>query len=142
MGELIQNRTNGADGSTFSDLTGRDIGRYHIQKRLGRGGLTTVYQAYDMVDDFPVAIKVLLHSADEKVYNRFRYEAQTAAKLHHPHIVRTLRVGVATGSDTAYIAMELVEGEDLAAFLASRRRLTAEESCLLLTPIEIGRAHV
>jgi len=141
VGELIQNRTNDADGSAFGDLTGRDIGRYHIQKRLGRGGLTTVYQAYDMVDDFPVAIKVLLHSADEKVYNRFRYEAQTAAKLHHPHIVRTLRVGVATGSETAYIAMELVEGEDLAAFLASRRRLTAEESCLLLTPIATALAY-
>jgi len=141
VGEIIQNHSDTGDGSGFIDLTGRDIGRYHIQKRLGRGGLTTVYQAYDMVDDFPVALKILLNGADEKVYNRFRYEAQTAAKLQHPHIVRTLRVGVATSSDTAYIAMELVEGEDLAALLANRRRLSAEESCLLLAPIAEALAY-
>ncbi|MEZ4734692.1 MAG: protein kinase [Caldilineaceae bacterium] len=141
MGEIIQNPSDTGDGSGFIDLTGRDIGRYHIQKRLGRGGLTTVYQAYDMVDDFPVALKILLNGADEKVYNRFRYEAQTAAKLQHPHIVRTLRVGVATNSDTAYIAMELVEGEDLAALLANRRRLSAEEGCLLLAPIAEALAY-
>ncbi len=141
MGELIQNPGDATGGLGFVDLIGREIGRYHIQKRLGRGGLTTVYQAYDMVDDFPVALKVLLHRADEKVYNRFRYEAQTAAKLQHPHIVRTLRVGVAAGSDTAYIAMELVEGEDLAALLATRRRLAAEESALLLAPIARALAY-
>lgn len=141
MGEIIQNPGDATGGLGFVDLIGREIGRYHIQKRLGRGGLTTVYQAYDMVDDFPVALKVLLHSADEKVYNRFRYEAQTAAKLQHPHIVRTLRVGVATGSDTAYIAMELVEGEDLATLLSTRRRLAAEESALLLAPIAHALAY-
>lgn len=141
MGELIQNQADATDGAGIRDLTGREIGRYHIQKRLGRSGITTVYQAYDMVDGFPVALKILLHSTDEKVYNRFRYEAQTAAKLQHPHIVRTLRVGVATGSDSAYIAMELVEGEDLSALLASRRRLAAEESCLLLAPIAQALAY-
>ena len=81
MGEVNQNQSDATDGSGFRDLTGREIGRYHIQKRLGRGGLTTVYQAYDIVDGIPVALKVLLHNTDEKVYNRFRYEAQTAAKL-------------------------------------------------------------
>lgn len=141
MGEINQNQSDAADGSGFRDLTGREIGRYHIQKRLGRGGLTTVYQAYDIVDGLPVALKVLLHNTDEKVYNRFRYEAQTAAKLQHPHIVRTLRVGMANGDDSAYIAMELVEGEDLSALLASRRRLTAEESSLLLAPIAEALAY-
>ncbi len=141
MGELIQDPGDANGGLGFVELIGHEIGRYHIQKRLGRGGLTTVYQAYDMVDDFPVALKVLLHRADEKVYNRFRYEAQTAAKLQHPHIVRTLRVGVAAGSDTAYIAMELVEGGDLAALLATRRRLAAEESAMLLAPIAQALAY-
>lgn len=141
MGGISQNHAELNDGPGFIDLTGHEIGRYHIQKRLGRGGLTTVYQAYDTVDDFPVALKVLHHGADERVYNRFRYEAQTAAKLQHPHIVRTLRVGVAAGRDTAYIAMELVEGEDLAALLASHRRLSAEDSCLLLAPIAEALAY-
>lgn len=141
MGEINQNPNDATDGAGFRDLTGRELGRYHIQKRLGRGGLTTVYQAYDIVDGIPVALKVLLHNSDEKVYNRFRYEAQTAAKLHHPHIVRTLRVGIASGNDSAYIAMELVEGEDLSALLSTRRRLTAEESSLLLAPIAEALAY-
>lgn len=125
----------------FLDLTGREIGRYRIQQRLGHSGITTVYQAYDNVDDIPVALKVLLHGTDAKLYNRFRQEAQTAAKLHHPHIVRTLRVGVTPRSDIAYIAMELVEGEDLAALLSMRRRLSPEESCLLLEPIARALAY-
>ncbi len=143
VGELeIRSSADEADREPgFLDLTGREIGRYRIQQRLGRSGVTTVYQAYDIVDDVPVALKVLLHGSDAKLYNRFRQEAQTAAKLHHPHIVRTLRVGVTPSSDTAYIAMELVEGEDLAALLSTRRRISAEESCLLLEPIARALAY-
>lgn len=143
MGEL-EIRSSVDDGGHepgFLNLTGRDIGRYRIQQRLGRGGVTTVYQAYDTVDGFAVALKVLLHGNDEKLYNRFRHEAQTAARLLHPNIVRTLRVGVTPGADTAYIAMELVEGEDLAAMLAVRRRLSPEDSCRLLEPIARALAY-
>lgn len=125
----------------FLNLTGREIGRYRIQQRLGRGGVTTVYQAYDTVAGFAVALKILLHGNDEKLYNRFRHEAQTAARLIHPNIVRTLRVGVTPGTDTAYIAMELVEGEDLAAMLAVRRRLSPEDSCRLLEPVARALAY-
>ncbi|MCB0111813.1 MAG: hypothetical protein KDE53_38075, partial [Caldilineaceae bacterium] len=78
MGELeIRSSTDEAHREPgFLDLTGREIGRYRIQQRLGRGGVTTVYQAYDSVDDMPVALKVLLHGSDTKLYNRFRQEAQ------------------------------------------------------------------
>lgn len=143
MGELeIRSSVDeGGHEPGFLNLTGRDIGRYRIQQRLGRGGVTTVYQAYDTVDGFAVALKVLLHGNDEKLYNRFRHEAQTAARLLHPNIVRTLRVGVTPGADTAYIAMELVEGEDLAAMLAVRRRLSPEDSCRLLEPIARALAY-
>ncbi len=137
MGEL-EIRSSADEGGRepgFLNLTGRELGRYRIQQRLGRGGVTTVYQAYDTVDGFAVALKILLHGNDEKLYNRFRHEAQTAARLLHPNIVRTLRVGVTPGADTAYIAMELVEGEDLAAMLAIRRRFSPEDSCRLLEPI-------
>ena len=143
MGEL--EIRSGADESPrepgFLNLTGREIGRYRIQQRLGRGGVTTVYQAYDTVAGFAVALKILLHGNDEKLYNRFRHEAQTAARLIHPNIVRTLRVGVTPGTDTAYIAMELVEGEDLAAMLAVRRRLSPEDSCRLLEPVARALAY-
>lgn len=129
------NHTDAPDASVQVDWTGRQIGRYLIQKSLGRGGIATVYQAYDTVQGISVALKVLAPGGDAKVINRFRREAMTAASLRHPHIVRTLQVSIAPQSDIAYIAMELVEGEDLAAFLAKRRRLTPEEAATLLVPV-------
>ena len=90
MGEL--EIRSGADESPrepgFLNLTGREIGRYRIQQRLGRGGVTTVYQAYDTVAGFAVALKILLHGNDEKLYNRFRHEAQTAVPRFARHMYR------------------------------------------------------
>ena len=114
----------------FLDLTGREIGRYRIQQRLGRSGVTTVYQAYDMVDDVPVALKVLLHGSDAKLYNRFRQEAQTAAKLHHPHIVSIFDVGEVSGSP--YFVMARCAGGSVASVLASQGSLTAGHSVNVL----------
>lgn len=122
-------------GAGLADLTGRQIGRYVVGRRLGSGGVATVYQAYDQVQGQTVALKLLLPSADEKSYGRFRREALTAGALRHPHIVRILQVGSAPQGEIAYIAMELVEGLSLGDLLTERRRLRAGESCALLVPI-------
>ena len=90
-------------------LTGRQIGRYLVGDRLGRGGAASVYRAYDQIQERTVALKILSNGADDAVRSRFQLEARTAASLRHPHIVQTLQVGNATGDGTAYIAMELVE---------------------------------
>ncbi len=125
----------GPPGVGLLDLTGRQIGRYLIGQRLGSGGVATVYRAFDQVQGQTVALKVLLPSADEKSYTRFRREALTAGALRHPNIVRILQVGTAPHGEVAYIAMELVEGESLADLLSQRRSLTAAEACALLAPI-------
>lgn len=122
-------------GAGLADLTGRQIGRYVVGRRLGSGGVATVYQAYDQVQGQTVALKLLLPSADEKSYGRFRREALTAGALRHPHIVRIMQVGNAPQGEIAYIAMELVEGLSLGDLLTERRRLRAGESCALLVPI-------
>ncbi len=126
---------NELSGAGLAELTGRQIGRYLIGRRLGSGGVATVYQAYDQVQGQTVALKVLAPSADEKSYGRFRREALTAGALRHPHIVRILQVGSAPLGEIAYIAMELVEGESLADLLAVRRTLSLRDSCGLLAPI-------
>jgi len=122
-------------GAGLADLTGRQVGRYLVQRLLGSGGVATVYQAYDQVQGITVALKVLPPGADDRTHSRFRREAMTAGSLRHPHIVRILQVGTALQGDVAYIAMELVEGESLADLLTSRVRLRPEESCNLLEPI-------
>lgn len=126
---------NADDRYNTANLTGRQIGRYLIGRRLGSGGAAAVYQAYDQVQGRSVALKVLLPGADEITRSRFRQEARTAGALRHPNIVATLQVGDAPADGVAYIAMELIEGESLARLLERRGKLQAEESCNLLTPI-------
>jgi len=128
-------------GYDTANLTGRQIGRYLIGRRLGSGGAAAVYQAYDQVQGRSVALKVLLPGADEIVRTRFRQEARTAAALRHPNIVATLQVGDAPADGVAYIAMELIEGESLARLLERRGKLLPEESCNLLTPIARALAY-
>ncbi len=111
------------------------IGRYLLGKRLGRGGAASVYQAYDQIQDRLVALKILSSGADTDLLQRFRQEARTVAKLRHPHIVQALQVGDVASEGTAYIAMELVQGDSLAQLLERRGRLSVAESCNLLAPI-------
>ena len=115
--------------------TDQQIGRFLLGERLGSGGAATVYRAYDQIQDRFVALKMLSSGADAAVRDRFRQEARTMAALRHPHIVQTLQVGDATGEGSAYIAMELVEGDSLAQLLERRGRLSVAESCNLLAPI-------
>lgn len=115
--------------------TDRRIGRYLLGELLGSGGAASVHRAYDQIQERFVALKLLSPNADDALRNRFRQEARLVAGLRHPHIVQTLQVGDATGDDSAYIAMELVEGDSLSGLLNRRERLSAGESCNLLAPI-------
>ena len=116
-------------------LTGRQIGRYLVGERLGSGGAASVYQAYDQIQERTVALKILSPGAEDAVRSRFQQEARTVASLRHPHIIQTLQVGDSTDNGTAYIAMELADGDSLAQLLKRRGRLSVSESCNLLAPI-------
>ena len=127
----------GQDGPhvTGGAMTGLQIGRYLIGDRLGSGGAASVYRGYDQIQERTVALKILSHGADDAVRSRFQHEARTVASLRHPHIVRTLQVGDSSGDGTAYIAMELVDGDSLDQLLKRRGRLSVAECCNLLAPI-------
>lgn len=95
-------------------------GRYKILKRLGSGGMATVYVAEDQELGRRVAIKILnsKHASDEQFVERFRREASSAASLSHSNIVQIYDRGTAEG--TYYIAMELIEGRTLKELLIER----------------------
>src|SRR2546422_402761 len=92
---------------------GSQVGRYEIQRRLGRGGMGTVYAAHDSILGRLVAIKVFASDLDiPDARERFVREARSAAALAHPHIVAVHDFG--DHESQPYIVMEYIKGETLA----------------------------
>jgi serine/threonine-protein kinase len=109
--------------------------QFDIEAELGRGGMSIVYRARDRRLNRPVAIKVLPPELahDPAVRTRFAREAHTAAQLSHPHIVPIYDVGDSDG--IAYLVMALVDGGNLAAYLAREPRPPIDESRRLLCEV-------
>jgi len=95
------------------DLVGQTLGKYCILEEIGRGGMATVYKAYQPSQRRYVALKMLpaYLKEDHEFVARFRREAETALWLNHPNIVKTYDVGAV--GDTRYIAMEYIDGHTL-----------------------------
>jgi serine/threonine protein kinase len=105
-------------------------GRYRIERRLGAGGMSTVFRATDTVLERPVAVKLLAeHLADDEAFvARFRREALAAARLQHPNVVQVFDSGQDADSRRHYIVMEYVDGPSCADLLRERKRLGIEET--------------
>jgi CHASE2 domain-containing sensor protein len=98
------------------------FGRYEILEEIGQGAMGTVYLGLDPKINRQVAIKTLGYDSVpaeelEEVKTRFLREAEAAGKLSHPNIVTIYDIG--EEHDTAYMAMELLEGSDLTAYCRS-----------------------
>ena len=86
------------------------IGRYRIDRELGRGCMGVVYAAHDERLQRPVAVLTIAEAVpDEQTRKRFRREARTAARVHHPNVCRIYEIG--EHGDELFIAMEFLEGE-------------------------------
>ncbi len=107
--------------------------RYRLDRRLGGGGMGTVYEAADTELERRVAVKVMREdmAGNAAAGERFRREARTAAAFSHPNVVTIHDFGVAAGS-RAFLVMELLEGVDLRGELTRRRRLPAPEAAGVL----------
>ncbi len=118
------------------DLVGRRIdGRYTILAHLGGGGMADVYRASDDQLAIDVAIKVLKpEMASSELRARMIQEAQAAAQVRHPNLVRVF--GTGRLDDTTYIAMELLDGPNLEDHLRAQpnQRLAWAEALELLLP--------
>ncbi len=106
----------------------RKLGRYRILDELGRGAMGIVYKAEDPVLDRALAIKTIFIPVDEedrKEYEaRFNQEARAAGRLAHPGIVTIYDVG--REGEMVYMAMEMLEGVDLATRAQEQRFSVAE----------------
>src|SRR5215210_6643801 len=113
-------------------------GRFRIDEKIGSGGMSSVYRAFDPTLERWVAIK-LMHrdiSSDPDQLERFRREARAVARLSHPHVVTVIDAGEDDG--TPYIVFEYVAGETLKDRIRRLGRLPAPEA--VAYAIEVGRA--
>ncbi|MBW2525572.1 MAG: serine/threonine protein kinase [Deltaproteobacteria bacterium] len=124
----------------MGELRGTVAGRFQIDRLAGSGGMGAVYRAWDAHTGSIVALKVL-HAQTTITAYRFGRESDLLAELGHPNIVRYVAHGV-TDLDEPYLAMEWLEGEDLADLL-QRRVLTTDETVRLgaLVADALGAAH-
>jgi len=135
---------NDADKALATRLT-RALGTsYTLEGEIGRGGMGVVFNARDERLKRQVAVKVLPPDLAfrEEIRLRFLREAETAARLSHPHIVPIHSVG--EGPDgLVYFVMAYVDGESLGAKLKRRGRLPPDEArrIMLETADALGAAH-
>lgn len=105
------------DASLFSgrpsELIGRRVAGYRIEREIGRGGMAVVYRARDLRLERTVALKLLAPelARNDTFRRRFTHESRAAAAIDHPHIVPVFEAGETDG--VLYIAMRYVEGSDL-----------------------------
>jgi serine/threonine-protein kinase len=123
----------------MSTLLGTTLnGRYRLEARIGAGGMSTVYRAFDEILQRQVAIKLMNRevASDSDQLERFRREARAVAQLSHPHIVGVIDAGEDEGRP--YIVFEYVEGETLKERIRRQGRLPIAEA--VAYAIEIARA--
>ena len=114
------------------------LGRYEIAKELGRGAMGTVYLGKDPKINREVAIKTLRYEEVEEdqlaeVKKRFFREAEAAGKLSHPNIVTIFDVG--EDYDLAYMAMELLDGADLAKYCQKENLLLPNDVVKIISSV-------
>jgi serine/threonine-protein kinase len=118
------------------------LGRYEIVKELGRGAMGIVYLGKDPKINRQVAVKTLRFEEDmdeeqtKSIKDRFFREAESAGNLTHPNIIRIFDAG--EDQDVAYIAMELLEGEDLKKYTEKNSLLPEKRALEIVTQIAFG----
>lgn len=124
-------------------MVGQRVGKYLLERELGRGGMGVIWVALDQELRRRIALKILKpgHTATERLIERFRREALAIAQLHHPNVVQVYEFGIEGG--TPFIAMELLAGEDLRKRLARVGRLSIGAVAELLeqAAAALGAAH-
>ncbi len=114
-------------------------GRYRLERRLGRGGMGTVYEATDVSLERRVAAKVIREDlvGSAEAAERFRREARAAASFSHPNVVTVHDFGIAVNS-RAYLVMELLRGTTLREALRVERRFPPKRAAAILSDVCAG----
>ena len=132
---------------TVHTISGAPVleGKYHLECRLGQGGMGVVYKARHAYLKTQLAIKVILPDLvgnDPQLVTRFRQEALAAAAIRHQNVVSVTDYGVIDGS-LPFLVMEYVEGESLHDLLARDKALSPEKALELISAVcaGVGAAH-
>src|SRR6188472_1247138 len=121
------------------------IGRYELRDKLGQGGMGVVYRAYDTLLERVVAVKLISGTIDENpdLRERFFREARAAGQLSHRNIITIHDLGEHEG--LPYLAMEYLDGEDLAARMTDPQRMSLrrklEVAAEICEGLEYAHAH-
>jgi WD40 repeat protein/serine/threonine protein kinase len=123
------------------DLCGPVLGPYVVLERLGAGGMGQVYKARHQDLDRLVALKVLRQDrcGDPEAVQRFQREIKIVAQLSHPNLV--LAYDASCVDDLCFLAMEYVEGTDLARRVRRHGPLPVPLSCEVIRQAALGLAH-
>jgi len=121
----------GHESSTLPHIGDLIDGRYRIDRILGEGGTSTVYQVSHIITDKKFAIKWLLPelALDEAAVDRFIQEARVGGRFSHPYAVQVY--DICKANDSFYMLMEFLEGESLQARLERVGRLSVAEACAI-----------
>src|SRR5258706_3652390 len=117
---------------------GSKLGHFNLLEEIGKGGMGSVFRAFDPTLNREVAIKVLRDdlSRDQKFVNDFLQEARAAASISHPHIVQIHFVGEEGGQ--YYIVMELMRGRTLREIIEGDGPMNEERALDIMIDITDG----
>lgn len=115
-----------------TSLPGARIGKYRLLAHIATGGMGSVYKAHDEENDRVVALKLLAPdlAKNEILVERFKREARHAARMAHRNLVKLYESDTIDG--THFIAMEFIEGIDLAEYIRRKGKLEPEEARRIL----------
>ena len=114
------------------------VGRFRVERLLGRGGMGSVFLARDVQLDRLVALKIprLTDAADSNLIQRFFREARSAATLSHPNICPVFDVG--HEGDIHFIAMGYIEGRPLTSYVAAAKRQPERQIALVIRKVALA----
>lgn len=122
---------------------GQDLvkGPYTLLDCLGEGGMGQVYKARHLLMNRLVAVKIIRkeRQGDERAVHRFRREIKAVSQLSHPNII--LALDAAQMGDTLLLAMEYVQGMDLAQLIAKQGPLPVDQACDYIRQAALGLQH-
>ena len=136
----MHRRDPGSGRRSNDPLINATVSGYHIDRKIGEGGMGSVYHARQLSLDRSVAIKVLPPDLkhDKKFLMRFEQEAKSLARINHPNILHIYDFGEDNRNGIYYMVMEFVDGLDLAEILRQRRRVPVLEVLDMIRQSSLG----
>ena len=138
---LLEQQRNRKAAASQASPSGRKLGEYVLESKLGEGGMGAVYKARDEHLGRIVALKVMSKSVanNPEFVERFKREVKAAGQLNHVHIVAAFGAGEADGQP--YLAMEFVDGESLGRRFRTLGRLVEQEALRITKGVAAGLGH-